>query len=83
MSGQPVFVMNAGPERQNGRKAQLSNISAAKVRHILKGLSMIQSTNTLLPLPYTDSSRRHSDMLGTKSDVEDDFGSYGRNPAHQ
>lgn len=32
MSGQqPVFVMNAGPERQNGRKAQLSNISAAKV----------------------------------------------------
>lgn len=32
MSGQqPVFVMNAGPERQHGRKAQISNIQAAKV----------------------------------------------------
>ncbi|PWN90560.1 putative CCT3-chaperonin of the TCP1 ring complex [Acaromyces ingoldii] len=31
MSGQqPVFVMNAGPERQHGRKAQISNIQAAK-----------------------------------------------------
>ncbi|KAH8996120.1 T-complex protein 1 [Lactarius hatsudake] len=26
----PVFVMNAAPERQSGRKAQLSNITAAK-----------------------------------------------------
>ncbi|KIM33768.1 hypothetical protein M408DRAFT_325371 [Serendipita vermifera MAFF 305830] len=26
----PVFVMNAGPERQTGRKAQVSNITAAK-----------------------------------------------------
>ncbi|KIJ50775.1 hypothetical protein M422DRAFT_245442 [Sphaerobolus stellatus SS14] len=26
----PVFVMNAGPERQTGRKAQISNITAAK-----------------------------------------------------
>ncbi|KAN0115566.1 T-complex protein 1 [Russula decolorans] len=26
----PVFVMNAGPERQSGRKAQISNITAAK-----------------------------------------------------
>lgn len=33
MAGQqPVFVMNSAPERQSGRKAQLSNISAAKVR---------------------------------------------------
>lgn len=32
MAGQqPVFVMNSAPERQSGRKAQLSNISAAKV----------------------------------------------------
>ncbi|SPO30469.1 probable CCT3 - chaperonin of the TCP1 ring complex [Ustilago trichophora] len=31
MSGQqPVFVMNTGPERQTGRKAQISNITAAK-----------------------------------------------------
>ncbi|WFD37629.1 T-complex protein 1 subunit gamma [Malassezia japonica] len=31
MAGQqPVFVVNAGPERQSGRKAQISNISAAK-----------------------------------------------------
>ncbi|KAL1707558.1 chaperonin Cpn60/TCP-1 family [Schizophyllum commune] len=31
MSGQtPVFVMNSGPERQSGRKAQASNITAAK-----------------------------------------------------
>lgn len=31
MSGQqPVFVMNTGPERQSGRKAQISNITAAK-----------------------------------------------------
>ncbi|CAO1629012.1 unnamed protein product [Sympodiomycopsis kandeliae] len=31
MAGQqPVFVMNSAPERQSGRKAQLSNISAAK-----------------------------------------------------
>lgn len=27
---QPVFVVNTGPERQSGRKAQASNISAAK-----------------------------------------------------
>lgn len=27
---QPVFVVNAAPERQQGRKAQVSNISAAK-----------------------------------------------------
>ncbi|TDL19375.1 T-complex protein 1 [Rickenella mellea] len=26
----PVFVMNTGPERQSGRKAQISNITAAK-----------------------------------------------------
>lgn len=33
MAGQrPVFVVNSAPERQSGRKAQLSNISAAKVR---------------------------------------------------
>ncbi|KAF8324029.1 T-complex protein 1 [Clavulina sp. PMI_390] len=32
MSGQtPVFVMNTGPERQSGRKAQTSNIQAAKI----------------------------------------------------
>ncbi|KAJ8457680.1 hypothetical protein ONZ45_g18216 [Pleurotus djamor] len=32
MSGQtPVFVMNTAPERQSGRKAQISNITAAKV----------------------------------------------------
>ena len=31
MAGQqPVFVVNAAPERQSGRKAQMSNISAAK-----------------------------------------------------
>lgn len=31
MSGQtPVFVMNTAPERQSGRKAQISNITAAK-----------------------------------------------------
>lgn len=31
MAGQqPVFVMNAGPERQHGRRAQTSNIQAAK-----------------------------------------------------
>ncbi|KAF8473790.1 T-complex protein 1 [Gautieria morchelliformis] len=31
MAGQtPVFVMNAGPERQSGRKAQISNITASK-----------------------------------------------------
>ncbi|KAH9045998.1 T-complex protein 1 [Lactarius hengduanensis] len=30
MSQTPVFVMNAAPERQSGRKAQLSNITAAK-----------------------------------------------------
>lgn len=31
MAGQqPVFVVNSGPERQSGRKAQISNISAAK-----------------------------------------------------
>ncbi|KAF8498503.1 T-complex protein 1 [Russula emetica] len=31
MAGQtPVFVMNAAPERQSGRKAQISNITAAK-----------------------------------------------------
>lgn len=31
MAGQqPVFVMNTGPERQHGRKAQISNITAAK-----------------------------------------------------
>ncbi|KAN0059846.1 T-complex protein 1 subunit gamma [Thecaphora frezii] len=31
MAGQqPVFVMNTGPERQTGRKAQISNITAAK-----------------------------------------------------
>ncbi|KAH8111983.1 T-complex protein 1 [Phellopilus nigrolimitatus] len=31
MSGQtPVFVMNTAPERQSGRKAQVSNITAAK-----------------------------------------------------
>ncbi|KIY69528.1 T-complex protein 1 [Cylindrobasidium torrendii FP15055 ss-10] len=31
MSGQtPVFVMNTTPERQSGRKAQISNITAAK-----------------------------------------------------
>ena len=31
MAGQqPVFVMNTGPERQSGRKAQISNITAAK-----------------------------------------------------
>ncbi|KAF9508268.1 hypothetical protein BS47DRAFT_1373697 [Hydnum rufescens UP504] len=32
MNGQtPVFVMNTGPERQSGRKAQTSNIQAAKI----------------------------------------------------
>ena len=32
MAGQQqVFVMNTGPERQQGRKAQISNITAAKV----------------------------------------------------
>ncbi|KAJ3859033.1 chaperonin Cpn60/TCP-1 family [Lentinula novae-zelandiae] len=30
MSGTPVFVMNTAPERQSGRKAQISNITAAK-----------------------------------------------------
>ncbi|WFD42460.1 T-complex protein 1 subunit gamma [Malassezia psittaci] len=31
MAGQqPVFVVNSGPERQQGRKAQISNITAAK-----------------------------------------------------
>ncbi|KAL0951920.1 hypothetical protein HGRIS_008574 [Hohenbuehelia grisea] len=31
MSGQtPIFVMNTAPERQSGRKAQISNITAAK-----------------------------------------------------
>lgn len=31
MAGQqPVFVVNSGPERQHGRKAQISNITAAK-----------------------------------------------------
>ncbi|KDN38861.1 T-complex protein 1 [Tilletiaria anomala UBC 951] len=28
--GQQVFVLNSGPERQHGRKAQVSNITAAK-----------------------------------------------------
>ncbi|PPQ92883.1 hypothetical protein CVT25_009770 [Psilocybe cyanescens] len=32
MSQTPVFVMNTAPERQSGRKAQISNITAAKVR---------------------------------------------------
>ncbi|KAJ3501979.1 hypothetical protein NMY22_g18741 [Coprinellus aureogranulatus] len=31
MNQTPVFVMNTGPERQTGRKAQISNITAAKV----------------------------------------------------
>ncbi|KAF5312578.1 hypothetical protein D9619_002302 [Psilocybe cf. subviscida] len=31
MSQTPVFVMNTAPERQSGRKAQMSNITAAKV----------------------------------------------------
>ncbi|KAG6878894.1 T-complex protein 1 subunit gamma [Termitomyces sp. T32_za158] len=30
MSQTPVFVMNTAPERQSGRKAQISNITAAK-----------------------------------------------------
>ncbi|TFK19034.1 T-complex protein 1 [Coprinopsis marcescibilis] len=30
MSQTPVFVMNAAPQRQTGRKAQISNITAAK-----------------------------------------------------
>ncbi|KAF8177411.1 chaperonin Cpn60/TCP-1 family [Pholiota molesta] len=30
MSQTPVFIMNAAPERQSGRKAQISNITAAK-----------------------------------------------------
>ncbi|KAF9461317.1 chaperonin Cpn60/TCP-1 family [Collybia nuda] len=30
MSQAPVFVMNTAPERQSGRKAQISNITAAK-----------------------------------------------------
>ncbi|KAG8990830.1 T-complex protein 1 subunit gamma [Tulasnella sp. JGI-2019a] len=29
-NGTPVFVMNTGPERQTGHKAQISNITAAK-----------------------------------------------------
>ncbi|KAF4615901.1 hypothetical protein D9613_011500 [Agrocybe pediades] len=31
MSQTPVFVMNTAPERQSGRKAQVSNITAAKI----------------------------------------------------
>ncbi|WFD31425.1 T-complex protein 1 subunit gamma [Malassezia sp. CBS 17886] len=48
MAGQqPVFVVNAGPERQTGRKAQMSNISAAKtvadiVRTCLGPLAMLK-----------------------------------------
>ncbi|TFK42872.1 chaperonin Cpn60/TCP-1 family [Crucibulum laeve] len=30
MSQSPIFVMNTAPERQSGRKAQISNITAAK-----------------------------------------------------
>lgn len=36
MAGQQqVFYMNSAPERQSGRKAQLSNISAAKVSRLI------------------------------------------------
>lgn len=89
MAGQqPVFVMNTGPERQHGRKAQISNITAAKVStaNLFYSLSLLSFfLSSFLPLSYsffskTDSSRCNQDMSWSKGNAQNDPRSNGWNP---
>jgi len=60
----PVIVMNDASSRQTGPKAQVSNITGAKVKNHNRG------SRTIL-VCSRKSTRCHTYLSGPKGDVED------------
>lgn len=69
------FTADTAPERQSGRKAQISNITAAKVCHLFH--ANLSHFIFLNGLPQ-DCRRCHTDMSRTKSHAQNDPRSNGR-----
>lgn len=63
--------LDTTPERQTGRKAQISNITAAKV---CVSVHLRRSTTEC----YIDGCRRDKNMSRTQGYAQNDFGSDGR-----
>lgn len=68
-------TLDTTPERQTGRKAQISNITAAKVQFS----NIIAMAAATLNSP-SDSRRCYPNMFGSESYVENDSGSHGWYP---
>jgi hypothetical protein len=66
---------DAAPERRSGRQAQLSNITAAKVRvsRFDNWQALFEKTNK----QTEDRCRRHSNVFGSKGHAKNDSGSDG------
>lgn len=68
------MVMNTNSKRESGRKAQLTNIQAAKVQPLQGRLGLLSFSF----LTYAGCIRDSHFNLGTSGYVEDVVGSYGR-----
>lgn len=81
---QPIVVLNSNIERESGRKAQMSNINAAKVQQCPISI-IIKTKNPLLIISLfpLDSRRYHSNLPWTTINAQNVIGPNGRNRTHK